>query len=212
MRGVSAFIGASPTPTAAYMFSLGHNNRVSDCAASCAGLGIDDGIVITGDNNALDLVRLFGGFDVGIAIGASADRTHLGVINYATYPSVRMVEDLGTLTTDLQVIELVFSHGGTLSTMTGASRYPINITGEVMDARAMVGTAPSGGSVVVDINRNGTSMFGTKPTITTGTNDSGLVKPDTNFLLTAGQYLTVDIDTVTAPAADLTVVVRVRRG
>lgn len=109
-----------------------------------------------------------------------------------------------------------FSHGGALTVKTGVSRYPIKGgTWEVVSVAAMINTAPTGAAVIVDVNKNGTSIFGTqanRPTIAVSTN-SATVGAFTATTLTDGDYLTVDIDQIgsTVAGSDLTVVIRMRR-
>ncbi|MER7212445.1 hypothetical protein ABT340_35780 [Streptosporangium sp. NPDC000239] len=106
----------------------------------------------------------------------------------------------------------VFSRMGTLATGAGKSRY-YNDTGNTLTisgVRASVGTAPTGASIVIDVNLGGTTIFSTqanRPTISASGNTSGLV---TNMNTTAwpnGSYMTVDIDQVgsTVAGGDLTV-------
>lgn len=87
---------------------------------------------------------------------------------------------------------------------TGAHRIPILFAGTpasitIKSVRAMIGTAPVGADIILDIHKNGTTIFttqGNRPTIPDGANDSGEV---TNMNITAlakGDYLTMDIDQV----------------
>lgn len=106
----------------------------------------------------------------------------------------------------------MFKLSGVLVTGTGATRL-YNDTGAawtVGSIRASVETAPSGGSVVVDVHKNGTTLFTTqanRPTITTGNTTSGKVTTMDVTSVADGDYLTVDVDTATSPAANLTLIV-----
>lgn len=92
---------------------------------------------------------------------------------------------------------------------TGATRL-YNDTGAtwtILSVRATVETQPSGGSVVVDVNKNGTTIFTNqahRPTILTATNTSGKVTNADVTSVADGDYITVDVDSTTSPAADLT--------
>lgn len=82
-------------------------------------------------------------------------------------------------------------------------------------ARMMVGTAPVDASLIVDINKNGTTIFttqGNRPTITTGNTDSGAITAPDVTALANGDYLSVDIDQVgsTTPGKNLVVVLLVK--
>ena len=76
--------------------------------------------------------------------------------------------------------------------------------------RATVGTAPTGSSLIVDVNKTGTTIFttqGNRPTIAAGTDtDTGV--PDVTTW-EDGTYLTADVDAVgsTIAGADLVITV-----
>lgn len=109
-----------------------------------------------------------------------------------------------------------FFKTGVLTVTTGTQRLPIDGTYTIIGTRLMVGTAPTGASLVVDINKNGTTIYstqGNRPAIAAGTNAGGPgVAPDV-ATLAVGDYLTVDIDQVGSSVAgsDLTVSVIVTK-
>jgi hypothetical protein len=75
--------------------------------------------------------------------------------------------------------------------------------------RASVGTAPTTQSVIVDVNKNGTTIFttqGNRPTIAAGANTDASSTPDVTAFA-AGDYMTVDVDQIGTGTvgADLTV-------
>jgi hypothetical protein len=110
---------------------------------------------------------------------------------------------------------LTYSIWGALET--GEGTFPIfNDTGRtwtILAVRASVGTAPVGSSVIVDVNKNGTSIFGDqleRPAIAPGNNTS----KSTGMTVTTvddGEYLTVDIDQIgsTQSGSDLVVQITV---
>jgi len=109
-----------------------------------------------------------------------------------------------------------FFKTGTLTVTTGTQRLPIDGAYTITGTRLMVGTAPTGTDLIVDINRNGTSIYTTqanRPSITAGQNAGGPgTAPDVTALV-AGDYLTVDIDQIGSSVAgsDLTVTVIVSK-
>ena len=109
-----------------------------------------------------------------------------------------------------------YSKQGSLAVLTGTMRLPIDGTYTIVGTRLMVGTAPTGAALVIDVNKNGTSIYTTqanRPTITASSNSGGPgATPDVTSLA-AGDYLTVDIDQVgsTVAGSDLTVVVIVSK-
>jgi hypothetical protein len=79
----------------------------------------------------------------------------------------------------------------------------------------MVGVAPTGAAAIVDVNKNGTTIFTTqanRPTFAIGST-SATVGQFLRTTVTDGDYLSVDIDQIgsTAAGTDLTVVVRMQR-
>lgn len=124
----------------------------------------------------------------------------------ATDVQAAIAEILAELTT-----EVTFSKPGTLGVATGLFRW-YNDTGRTLtfvSARASVSTAPTGATVIADVNVDGTTVFTTqsnRPAIAI----SGFSTKSTTFQVTTiadGHYLTVDIDQVgsTIPGSDLTV-------
>lgn len=104
---------------------------------------------------------------------------------------------------------------GTLSTATDVYRW-YNRTGRTMTVKAIwisVGTAPTGASILVDANRNGTTMFttqGNRPSIAaSGFVSSRVTNMDGTVAIADGDYLTFDIDQVGSSVAgsNLTVTV-----
>lgn len=109
-----------------------------------------------------------------------------------------------------------YSKQGVLTTTTGTLRLPIDGTYTIVGTRLMVGTAPTGASLLIDVNKNGTTIYttqGNRPSIAAGANAGGPgAAPDVTSLV-AGDYITVDIDQVgsTVAGSDLTVVVVVSK-
>lgn len=108
-------------------------------------------------------------------------------------------------------VGIPFSVNGNLVLRTGTNRY-YNDTGKTLtisSVRASVGTSPSGSSVIVDVHKDGTTIFTTqsnRPTITPGGTTS-LVTTIESASFPAGSFITVDIDQIgsTVAGADLTV-------
>lgn len=104
-----------------------------------------------------------------------------------------------------------FTIPGTLTTGVGQTRFVMPLGGRIINVLATVGTSPSGGSAIFDLNKNGTSIFSTqanRPTITTGTNIDNASIPD-SVTFTVGDYFTVDVDAANS-AADAVIVIYYR--
>ena len=90
-----------------------------------------------------------------------------------------------------------FTVPGPLSVYTGVSRFYFVRSGTITAVLASVGVPPQGASVVVDVLKNGTSIFTNtlnRPTIAAGQNsDAGV--PDVTSV-TAGDYVTVNVVSV----------------
>lgn len=103
----------------------------------------------------------------------------------------------------------IWTISGTLPASSSGTMRWYNDTGRTLTfikARASVGTAPSGGSVVADIeDSGGTSVLGANLTITTGNNTDTETSFAGGGTIADGAYLTMDLDSTTAPAANLVV-------
>jgi len=113
-------------------------------------------------------------------------------------------------------VPLVLSKTGTLTVATGQSRVGVEGSYTIVGMRARVATAPTGASVLVDVNKNGTTVFttqGNRPSISAAATESSFVTNMDVTTLGSGDYLTVDIDQIgsTVAGADLTVTVWLRR-
>ena len=105
-----------------------------------------------------------------------------------------------------------YSIAGPVSVVTGKSRIYAEGPTRLQSVRASVNTVPTGASLIVDVNLNGTTIFTTqsrRPTIAASgftALNSGLIEVNTMAL---GDYLTVDVDQVgsTIAGSDLTVVI-----
>lgn len=96
---------------------------------------------------------------------------------------------------------LPYSYLGTLSVSTGTFRL-YNDSGSpwtIVGARATVAVAPVGAAVIIDVNKNGTTIFtnqANRPVIADGATSSGKVSSMDVTTVSDGEYLTVDIDQV----------------
>lgn len=130
-----------------------------------------------------------------------ADSTQAGGLKWATLQTTK---------------SLPYSYLGPLATGPGTFRL-YNDSGAawtIVGVRASLGTAPTGSSVIVDVNKNGTSIFTTqanRPMIAVGANTSGKVTNMDVTTVATNEYLTVDIDQVgsTVPGTDLIIQVEV---
>ena len=97
----------------------------------------------------------------------------------------------------------------------GTHRIPIVFAGTPMSIviksiRAMVGTAPTGAAIILDIHKSGTTIFteqGNRPTIAIDAFDSGEVTNMDITELAKGGYLTLDIDQIGSEIAGKDMVV-----
>lgn len=109
----------------------------------------------------------------------------------------------------------IWTVGGTLSTGTNLGmRYRPNGTITHVEAELLVKTAPTGSAVIVDINKNGVSLFasGNRPQIAVGNTEG----ESTTFNITTGDdddVYTIDIDQADSSgvAADLAVILHYKR-
>ncbi len=104
-----------------------------------------------------------------------------------------------------------YSLGGSLVTGAGTFRLPFDYGARIISIRATVGTAPTGADLIIDVNKNGTTVFttATRPTIPASSNISQIAIPDV-VDLNGGDYLTIDVDQVGSTVAGEDLVVAVR--
>jgi hypothetical protein len=108
-----------------------------------------------------------------------------------------------------------FSAGGTLTVRTGTFKAYLSGNYTFETCYISVGTAPTGAAVIVDVNKNGTTIFTTqsaRPTIAVSTTSATGNNPAVTTFA-ANDYISVDIDQIgsTVAGADLTVLIRLRR-
>lgn len=107
-----------------------------------------------------------------------------------------------------------FTIPGTLIVGTGQARLYFPRSCEIENVLAGVGTAPTGSTIIFDVNKNGTTIFttqGNRPTIAiSGFSDTSSI-PDVTSMGN-GDYLTVDVDQIgsTVAGADATVIIEYR--
>jgi hypothetical protein len=152
--------------------------------------------------------------DFGIIIDDTVTEAKLGW-NDLTEAATPILDN-GIDTIALDAIPISFGIDKVVLTIgTGLQPFPYSGYGAIMGARAVVGSAPTGADLTVNVNVNGGSIFdapGDVPTITAGTTDSGFTKSGVSDQLVDGDVLTVDIITVgsTVAGGHLTVIVYVR--
>lgn len=170
-----------------------------------------DGIITSGADSGsrIEDNRVWGtglryGINVGTGVNVGGNRV-IGNADTANY-------NFNNNTVHSRSYGAPFSRSGELEVVTGSHRLPIVAPGRIIAVRADVNVAPTGASVIVDVNKNGTTIFPTttKPTIAAGQNMSGQSIPDITRIV-SGDYLTIDIDQIgsTLPGEDLVVMVQI---
>lgn len=111
---------------------------------------------------------------------------------------------------------LPFTHSGVLEVGVGAIGYPIKGgTFTILTIAARLASAPTGSPAILDVNKNGITIFGTqasRPTFAVTEKDATVGTP-TISEVADGDVLTIDIDQIgsTFPGSYLTVVIRLQR-
>lgn len=108
-----------------------------------------------------------------------------------------------------------FAVTGVLTVATGKSRIYLEGNYTIETVRAAVNTAPTGSTILVDVNKNGTTVYTTqtaRPSIAIS-GFSALGGTPAILTYASGDYLSVDLDQIgsTIAGSDLTVTVRLRR-
>lgn len=89
------------------------------------------------------------------------------------------------------------------------------VAGIITDVRAYLDTAPTGATFIIDVNKNGTTIFttqGNRPTVAISGNASTTTVPDVTTVA-AGDRISLDIDQIGSGTAgsDLQVAVTIKR-
>lgn len=108
---------------------------------------------------------------------------------------------------------LTYSISGAVATGVGTFRLynDSGVSWTIVAVRATVGTAPTGATLIVDVNKNGTTIFTTqanRPTIAVSTNTIKRTNAEVTTLAD-GDYLTVDVDQVGSTVAGSNLVVQI---
>lgn len=110
-----------------------------------------------------------------------------------------------------QHLYVPYGYSGNLAVGAGTDRWYMTRAGTISNVAAWVQTPPTGASIRVDVNKNGTTVFttqGNRPEIVAGARTDLASVPDvTSF--NAGDYFTVDIDAIGSGTvgADLTLLI-----
>ena len=106
---------------------------------------------------------------------------------------------------------LTLGKGGALTAVAGSMRLYVPWACTIVGVRASVGVAPTGASLIVDVNKNGTTIFTTqdnRPTIT-ATNFTDLSSAPDVTAIAADDYLTVDVDQIGSTVAGSDLILQV---
>ena len=108
-----------------------------------------------------------------------------------------------------------FHVAGTQTAGVKKSAALVGFAGEIISVRAHLDTAPTGAAFVIDVNKNGTTLFTTqanRPTIAIAGTESTSTLPDV-VSVAAGDRLSIDVDVIGSSVAgsDLYVTVSIKR-
>jgi hypothetical protein len=145
-----------------------------------------------------------------VAPGSRITLTHpIWVVSTGAYSEVYTVAGTPAVN-GVHVIDTI-NFAGTLTPGSGQAKlvWPFAVT--LFSVRAVVGTAPTGADVIVDVNVDGASAFTTqanRPKVVATTTIGALATPDVTAVA-AGLGVNVDIDQIgsTIAGADLTVLI-----
>lgn len=174
----------------------------------------------TGGKLNLDQVNYTGNTAVNLRWGSSAPESSVtasvgSLYGYTSGSSgtTFYVKESGTGNTGWRALvsslTAPFGATGNLVVIAGTQRFYVDKSWTITQVRASVNTASAGQSIIIDVNKNGTTIWSTQSnrvTISAGSNTATQTTFNTTSLA-SGDYLTVDIDQVgtTTAGADLTV-------
>lgn len=101
---------------------------------------------------------------------------------------------------------------GTLTVAANKDRWQAPFAGQIINAAAVVGTAPTGAALIVDVLKDGVSVFGSNPKPTVAINATeGIADADQSVSrFAAGDTISLSVTQIgsTVAGADLDVVVQ----
>lgn len=111
----------------------------------------------------------------------------------------------------LDTVPFIFSSAGAQTVKTGVSKVPLLGSGTIVAVKGYLNTAPTGATFITDVNKNGTTIYGTqanRPTWALSAN-AATVGAHSVTTFVANDVLSVDVDQIgsTVAGSDLTVVV-----
>ena len=112
-----------------------------------------------------------------------------------------------------QIEPYTFTYQGALGTFTGTGRLYLENPYVIQSIRFTLGAASTLGAITLDVKKNGTSIYSTKPVIPVNTFSIAANSNIVSANLSANDYLTVDVINpgLNGTAADLTVTLRLKR-
>lgn len=199
----------------------GYNNLITNCIFDTNGLGLHldgDSIRVIGNLIfGLDGISVAANTQGVIVVGNEYDGSGTPLTLGGNNDPIRVTGNIGI--PDIEAGSSVtsnFFQSGSLSVGSGSFKLPFTLAAEIISVQLAVGTSPTGADLIVDVNKNGTTVFTTqanRPTVPAGDVDGvgAETTPDVTSVA-EGEYLTVDIDQVgsTIAGEDLTVVVEWR--
>lgn len=191
-----------------------HYTTGQQIGPSAAGPGGVRGVTGTATGTVVDIVRGAAGQTADLEQWQNSAAAILAKIDkdgYFTAPKYSLSSGV-----ELDTIEVYsFYNVGSLATATGKHELPLMVGYTLVGIAARLGTAPSGAPAIIDINKNGATIFGTqsaRPTFADGSK-TAVVGGATVTTFAANDYITLDIDAVgtTTAGSDLVLVMRLRR-
>lgn len=148
--------------------------------------------------------------------GSGIKKLNASELTSGTVPLARLSGITPAKLTQPNTLETVtlFVAGG-LAVAAKVAAALIGVAGNIVDVRAYVDTEPIGAALIVDVNKNGVTLFttqGNRPTVADGAKASTTTLPDI-VAVAAGDRITVDVDQigVATPGSDLYVSITIKR-
>ena len=146
-----------------------------------------------------------------MAVPVESDLDFGGTSKITGLPAPTSVSDAVTKVYADRLAFITFTVPGVASVGVGNARWYSERTRTISNVTISGGTAPTGSSLIADVNKNGTTIFTTqanRPTLAAGSNYDGSSVPDVTSL-SAGDYISVDCDQIgsTTPGSDIVITV-----
>lgn len=186
--------------------------QLTDVQPDAPAFRVPIAFVIKSANNGSMIVRM----SQGSALGVTDDNVKISSLTDGDVLAFNSTSGLWENNPSLSGFIMPFAQPGPLQTKVGVGRFRAPFNLHILGVSASVAIAPVGANIIIDVNKNGTTIFTTqanRPQVPAGMYEAVEQILIDDHIMNDGDYLTVDIDQIGSSVAGsyLTVFIRYQR-